>query len=278
MRLRYRPPNIAVGALICILIWCTGCASDTPTSSSPAKVLEPVCASVDVQKLLEIHPSRAKLRQMEQALAATEAKLADKSALLNTARLEFESAMQIRQNQDKAALANIQKQLGDQLKEDRRLFIEKLDAEYRPLLFNIDLKLKTVQYSPADAQTLQIEKTRLETERQQKLKSKEDELGAHFQKEMDATAQEYARNTDSYAKKWMDDRMQELQKTVVSPEQEKQRQEIVNLSSRMIQEVRTAVSKIAAQEKIDIVWLKQVVRKPVQDITDTVAHEITNGK
>jgi Skp family chaperone for outer membrane proteins len=215
---------------------------------------------------------------MEQALVASEASTADKTAVLAAARLEFESAMTIRQNQDKAALATKQTQLGDQLNEERRLFIEKLEAEYRPLLFNIDLKLKTVQHSPTDAQALQQEKTRLEAERQQKLKSKEDELGARFQKEMDATAQELAGQSDSYAKKWMDDRMQELQKPVVSPEQEKQRQEIVDLSSRMIQEVRTAVNKVAGQEKIDIVWLKQAVRKPVKDITDAVAREITNGK
>ena len=128
------------------------------------------------------------------------------------------------------------------------------------------------------AQALQQEKTRIEAERTQKLKSKEDELGARFQKEMDAAAQELAGLSDSYAKKWMDDRMKEMQKPVVLPEQEKQRREIVDLSSQMIQEVRTAVNKVAGQEKIDIVWLKQAVRKPVKDITDTVAREITNGK
>ena len=278
MRLNNRPKTIAVVALTCILAWSAGCASIPSTPPSPAKTPEPIYAMVDMQKLLELHPSRAKLRQMEQALTAAEASAADKTALLDAARLEFESAMKIRQNQDKAALATKQTQLGDQLNEERRLFMEKLEAEYRPLLFNIDLKLKTVQQSPTDAQALQQEKTRLETERQQKLKSKEDELGARFQKEMDAAAQDLATQTDSYAKKWMDDRMQELQKPVISQEQEKQRQEIVDLSSRMIQEVRAAVDKVAGQEKIDIVWLKQAVRKPVKDITDAVAREITNGK
>ena len=95
---------------------------------------------------------------------------------------------------------------------------------------------------------------------------------------MDALAQELAEKTDIFAKKWMDDRMQQLQSPAVSPEREKQRQEIVELSSRMIQEVRAAVDKIAALEKIEIVWLKQAVRKPVKDITDSVAREITNGK
>ena len=278
MRVSNRPKYLVVVALTCTLAWSAGCSSTPSTPSSPAKTPEPSYAMVDMQKLLELHPSRAKLRQMEQAFAVAEAKTADKTALLDAARAEFEAAMKIRQNQDKAELADKQKQLGDQLNEERRLFIEKLEAEYRPLLFNIDLKLKTVQHLPTDAQALQQEKARLEAERQQKLKNKEDELDARFQKEMDALAQELAAKTDDYAKKWMDDRMQQLQSPVVSPEREKQRQEIVELSSRMIKEVRAAVDKIAAQEKIEIVWLKQAVRKPVKDITDSVAREITNGK
>ena len=203
MRLSNRPKKIAVVALTCILAWSAGCSSTPSTPSSPAKTPEPSYAMVDMQKLLELHPSRAKLRQMEQAFAVAEAKTADKTALLDAARAEFEAAMKIRQNQDKAELADKQKQLGDQLNEERRLFIEKLEAEYRPLLFNIDLKLKTVQHLPTDAQALQQEKARLEAERQQKLKNKEDELGARFQKEMDALAQELAGKTDDYAKKWM---------------------------------------------------------------------------
>ena len=278
MRLNNRSKPLAVVALTCILALIAGCSPTPSTPSAPAQMPELSYAMVDMQKVLEVHPSRVKLRQMEQTLAAAETKAADKTALLDAARAEFEAAMKIRQNQDKAALADKQKQLGDQLNEERRLFIEKLEAEYRPLLFNIDLKLKTVQHLPTDAQALQQEKTRLEAERQQKLKSKEDELGARFQKEMDALAQELAGQTDAYAKKWMDDRMQQLQSPVVSPEGEKQRQEIVELSSRMIQEVRTAVNKVAGQEKVDIVWLKQAVRKPVKDITDNVAREITNGK
>ena len=278
MRLSTRPKKLAVVALTCMLAWSAGCSSTPSTPSSPAKLPEPSYAMVDMQQLLDLHPSRAKLRQMEQAFAAAEAKAADKTTLLDAARAEFEAAMKIRQNQDKALLADKQKQLSDQLNEERRLFIENLETEYRPLLFNIDLKLKTVQHLPTDAQALQQEKARLEAERQQKLKNKEDELGARFQKEMDALAQDLAGQTDDYAKKWMDDRMQQLQSPVVSPEREKQRQEIVELSNRMIQEVRAAVDKIAAQEKIEIVWLKQAVRKPVKDITDSVAREITNGK
>ncbi|MBP2665379.1 MAG: hypothetical protein H6Q76_359 [Firmicutes bacterium] len=279
MRFNNQRKAFAALALGFVLTWSAGCAStSSPPTSPQAKVPENVHAMVDVQKVLEAHPKRAELRQMEQELAAAQAKAADKSAAMETARQEYESAMKVRQDEDKAALDKKQRQLGDALNEERRLFVEALEAEYRPQLFNLDLKLQAVQRSPSETQVLQTEKTQLETQRNGKLKAKEDALAAQFQKEMDAFASELAAQTETYANKWMDDRMQQLQKSTVSPEQEKQRQQIALLSTKMIQDVRAAVAKVAVQEKIEIVWIRPAVRQPVKDITDSVVREIANAK
>lgn len=279
MRFNSKPKTLATAlGLAFILVWIGGCSSTSPAQPAPAKPVVPVYAMVDMQKLLDQHPSRAKLREMEQALAAAEAAGADKSALMDTARQEFESAMKIRQNEDKAALEKKQNQLSDQLNEERRLYIEALAAEYNPLLFNLDLKLKTVQNSPTDAQALQQEKTRLEAARQQKLKTKEDELAERFRQEMDRYAADVASRSESYAKRWMDERMAQIQKPVVSPELAKQRQAVVELSNRMIADVRAMVTKVAVQEKIEIVWLRPAVRQPIRDITEAVARELTSLK
>ena len=233
---------------------------------------------VDVQKALETHPQRAALRQMEQQLAADEAKAANDTQAMETARKEFEAAMKVRENEDKAALEAHQAKLGDELSEQRRQYADALEAEYRPLLFNIDLKLNTVQGTPAEKELLQKDRDRLETERRQKLKAREDELAARFQKEMDAFAAELSRKAEEYANQWMAERMQRLQQQAVSPEREKQRQAIVDLSERMIQDVRSAVAKIALQEKIEVVWLSKAVHKPLRDITDLVTRELANVK
>lgn len=278
MRLSNRPKTIAVVALTCILAWSAGCASTPSTPSPPAKAPAPVYAMVDMQKLLEAHPERARLRKMEQDLATLDAAAQEKSPLIEAAKTEFESAMKIRQNQDQAMIEKKQSELTEQLNVERSQFIEKLEAEYRPLLFNVDLKLKSLQNSPTESQALQQEKSRLEYERQQKLKNREDELAARFQSEMKDFAQELNAKSEAYAKKWMDDRMQELQKPVVSPEREKQRQEIVALSGRMLQDVRNSVATVAEREKIDLVWLKPAVRKSVKDITELVTQEITKAK
>ena len=278
MRFRQQRKLLAALALGCILTAFTGCASQKPAPPPPAKPAAPAHAMVDVQKVLEAHPLRSKLRQMEQELAATEAKAAADTSAMDTARREYETAMKVREDADKAALAKKQTELGDELTEQRRSTIETLEKEYRPLLFNIDLKLNAVQVSAAERETLQKERDRLLAERQQKLKTKEDELAARFQKEMDAFAAELSGKSETYAKQWMEQRMQRLQQDPVSPEHEKQRQAIVELSNRMIDDVRAAVAKVALQEKIELVWLRQAVHMPIRDITDLVIREIANAK
>ncbi len=278
MRCNNQQKMLASLALGVVLIWSAGCASTSPVSPPPAKPPAMVHAMVDMQKLLEAHPSRAKLRQMEQELAAAEAKAADKTAELDAVRPEFEAAMKVRQDEDRAALEKKQTQLGDGLNEERRLYIATLDKEYSPLLFNIDLKLKAVQLSPTQMQALQKEKEQLEAQRKQKLTAKEEELSARFKSEMDAFAIELSRQAEIYADKWMAERRQRIQNTAVSPEQEKQRQQIVELSGRMIQEIREAATKIAVQEKIDMVWLRPAVHSSLKDITDVVAREIAKVK
>ncbi len=278
MRFGQQRNILAALALGCLLTTLAGCASKQPATSPPAKPPEAVQAMVDVQKVLDAHPLRGKLRQMEQELAAADAKAAADTSAQDTARQEFETAMKVRQDEDKAALAKKQTQLGDELTEQRHAYIEELEKEYRPLLFNIDLKLKTVQITPTEKDTLQKEMDRLLAERQQKLKAKEDELAARFQNEMDAFAAELAQKTDAYAQQWTEERMKRLQQDAVSPEREQQRRAIVELSNRMIADVRSTVTKVALRDKIEVVWLRQVVHTQLKDITDTVAKELANVK
>ena len=278
MRFRQQRKLLAALALGCILTAFSGCASQKPTGSTPAKPATPAHAMVDVQKVLDAHPLRSKLRQMEQELVSAEDKAAADTSAMDTARREYETAMKVRENEDKAALAKKQTELGDELTEQRRSYMDTLEKEYRPLLFNIDLKLNAVQVSATERETLQKERDRLLAERQQKLKVKEDELAARFQKEMDAFAAELAGKSEAYAKQWMEQRMQRLQQESVSPEKEKQRQAIVELSNRMIDDVRATVAKVALQEKIELVWLRQAVHMPIRDITDLVIREIANAK
>ena len=170
MRFRQQRKLLTALALGCILTAFTGCASQKPAVPPPAKPAALAHAMVDVQKVLEAHPLRSKLRQMEQELASAEDKAAADTSAMDTTRREYETAMKVREDGDKAALAKKQTELGDELTEQRRSTIDALEKEYRPLLFNIDLKLNTVQVSATEKDALQKERDRLLAERQQKLK------------------------------------------------------------------------------------------------------------
>lgn len=262
----------------CLAILLSGCSATQPAKPELSKPKGNSYAVVDMQKLLEQHPQRDELRKMEQALTAAQAKAQDKTALLETAKKEFEAAMKVRQNEDRAAIEKKQTQLGEQLNEERRQYIATLEEQYRPLLFNIELKLKTVQQSPTEAQALQQEKQRMETEMQQKLKVKEDELAERFRKEMDAYVAELSGRSEAYAKKWQDDRLAEIHRPIAVPELEKDRQAIVQLSQKMIQDVRSAVKRVAEREKLDMVWLKPLVKGSTKEITELVAKELATVK
>jgi len=255
----------------CLLVFVAGCASaPTPPAEKVAGLRHGVA---NMQRLLEAHPEWEKLRQLERSLAAADAGPSQTS--LDTARREFDTAMEARQHQDKVAVEKKEEQFRGELGEQRRLFIETLEAEYQPILFNLDLKLKTVQLSPTESQSLQKERARVEAERQQKLAAKDAALTAQFQQEMSKFADALSVQTKDYANKWMDDRMQQLKTDSVNPEKEKRQQEFVELSGKIKQDVRSAVSKVAQQEKLDIVWTRLVARQQAIDITDAVAGELT---
>ena len=73
MRFQLQRKTLAALSLGCLLAWSAGCASAPPVAVPPAKPPVTVHAMVDAQKLLEAHPLRSKLRQMEQALAEADA-------------------------------------------------------------------------------------------------------------------------------------------------------------------------------------------------------------
>ena len=70
MRFTNKTDLFCILALAGFLMFGAGCAATAPGPATPPKPAAPVYAMVDMQKLLERHPERAKLRQMEQALAA----------------------------------------------------------------------------------------------------------------------------------------------------------------------------------------------------------------
>ena len=197
---------------------------------------------------------------------------------MNEAKLEFDAAMEVRRNQDLQAIDKKEAQLKETLNEQRRVYLESLEAEYRPQLVNLDLKLSTLQYAPAEKLKVQQERDRVEAERQSKIAAKDAELAAIFKKESADFVDELSQSSKAFADKWMNERMSRMQTetaaAAASPAVEAQRKEMMELSGRVMRDIKQAVTVVAEREKLDIVWVYPVVRQQATDITDAVVREL----
>ena len=260
-----------------VLSGIAGCApAPQPAQEKPAAVKH---GMVKMQQLLEAHPQQEKLRQLEQSVAAAEEQSRRPSAeAMNEAKLEFDAAMEVRRNQDLQTIDKKEAQLKEKLNDERRVFLERLEAEYRPQLVNLDLKLATLQYAPAEKQKVQQERDRVEAERQGKIAAKDAELAAVFKKESSNFVDELSRSSKAYADQWMNERMSRMQKEAAAsaalPAAETQRKEMLELSGRVMRDIKQAVTVVAEREKIDMVWVYPVVRQQATDITDAVVREL----
>lgn len=254
-----------------------GCATTPQPAPEKPAILKH--GMVKMQQLLEAHPQQEKLRKLEQSVAVAEEQSRQPSAeAMNAAKLEFDAAMEVRRNQDLQAIDKKEAQLKETLNEQRRVFLESLEAEYRPQLVNLDLKLATLQYAPAEKQKVQQERDRVEAERQSKIAGKDAELAAIFKKESADFVDELSQSSKAFAEQWMNERMSRMKTeaaaAAASPVVETQRKEMMELSGRVMRDIKQAVTAVAEREKLDIVWVYPVVRQQATDITDAVIREI----
>ena len=254
-----------------------GCAQVNQTAGNVSGQSVPMHhGMIKMQVLLEAHPDWIKLRQLEEAVNASGFSSGPSEAAMDAARQEYEAAMKIRQSDDLQAIGQKETELQDALNKERRAYIEQMEAEYRPQLFDLDLKLQTVQYSPAEKQKLQTERARLETERQQKLQAKDKELQEQFTREIDAYASSLKSNSAAYADQWMRERAARMRtEAVASPDLTKQKQELNEVSGKVMQDIKRAVAIVAEKEKLDMVWIYPAVRQQATDITEMVKRELT---
>lgn len=268
-----------VGALTLILGLMAGLAGCGQSPASPGKPDQQPAAMrhgmVKMQAVLDAHPQRAKLAALEQTVAAADPASGPSQAAMDAVKQEYDAAMQARHNTDLAAIETKESQLKASLNQERSAYIESLDAEYQPQLFNLGLKLQAVQYAPAEKQKLEAERARLEAERLQKLKNKDAELGAKFEAAMKAFVDEQKNLAAAYADQWMQDRVARMrQDAAASPELEKQRRELDELSAKVLQDIKAAVKTVADSEKLDMVWVHPAVRYQAKDITEQVKKEL----
>lgn len=300
--------------VLLVLVAATGCfnKSAQQDTAAPAGI-----GVIDLNKAVEVHPKYQQLltlkkelntivaqAEVEQQQAAAKAKpqagglLAPDGAALNTAlEQEFKEKMAAKQTELQQTLAakaaDLHSKLGTELKE----YSSEVDQEYQPQIFNLQLKLKTVQLNQEELTALQAEVQQLQQMRSEKLAVKEKELSermnASLAPEQAAAEQQLA----AYAKELQAELAQKaaaasaeiaarnqtsLDSLAPDPgavtgqlaqQAGMKRQEIQVLEEFILQDVRDKAAKIAAERQLDSVIANVRVNVSAMDITEAVIAE-----
>nr|WP_139164465.1 molecular chaperone Skp [Dendrosporobacter quercicolus]NSL48478.1 molecular chaperone Skp [Dendrosporobacter quercicolus DSM 1736]SDM18166.1 periplasmic chaperone for outer membrane proteins Skp [Dendrosporobacter quercicolus] len=300
--------------VLLVLVAATGCFNKTAQqdTAAPAGI-----GVIDLNKAVEVHPKYQQLltlkkelntivaqAEVEQQQAAAKAKpqagglLPPDGAALNTAlEQEFKEKMAAKQAELQQTLAAKAGDLHSKLETELKEYSSEVDQEYQPQIFNLQLKLKTVQLSQEELTALQAEVQKLQQIRSEKLAIKEKELSermnASLAPEQAAAEQQLA----AYAKELQAELAQKaaaasaeiaarnqasLDSLAPDPgavtgqlaqQAGMKRQEIQVLEEFILQDVRDKAAKIAAERQLDSVIANVQVNVSAMDITEAVIAE-----
>jgi len=300
--------------VLLVLVAATGCFNKTAQqdTAAPAGI-----GVIDLNKAVEVHPKYQQLltlkkelntivaqAEVEQQQAAAKAKpqagglLPPDGAALNTAlEQEFKEKMAAKQAELQQTLAAKAGDLHSKLETELKEYSSEVDQEYQPQIFNLQLKLKTVQLSQEELTALQAEVQKLQQMRSEKLAIKEKELSermnASLAPEQAAAEQQLA----AYAKELQAELAQKaaaasaeiaarnqasLDSLAPDPgavtgqlaqQAGMKRQEIQVLEEFILQDVRDKAAKIAAERQLDSVIANVQVNVSAMDITEAVIAE-----
>ncbi|HWQ62038.1 MAG TPA: hypothetical protein VN521_06980, partial [Negativicutes bacterium] len=179
--------RIAFIAAVVASLVVAGCGSQqakTTPAPAPSKL-----GVIDMDKAIKAHPRYADVMRIQKENAALASGLdADKaqaagmpgpdgaSGLEQAAAKEFEARMTAKDAEVRTRLETAAEQVRRDMTSELDAYVRELDKEYQPKLFNLQLKLKTVQLSKEEAAALQVEVDKLQQERAVKTAARQQEL------------------------------------------------------------------------------------------------------
>jgi hypothetical protein len=256
-----------------------------------------------MDKAVKAHPKYADALRMQKESAALAASLDAEQAqaaglpvpggpagLEQAAAKEFEARMTAKDKEVRTRFAATVEQANRDMKAELDAYAAELDKEYQPRLFNLQLKLKTVQLSKEEGTALQAEVDKLQQERaakigvrQQELLQKTDAAMKAKQNEGEQEIAAYARSLNAELAAKVAGQQAEAASRIAVPGQtgggsaaEKlaaANRDIVSLQDFIIDDIRDKSAKVAAQQGLDTVLAGVRVNVSATDITDAVIAE-----
>lgn len=287
----------------------SGCASKSVPKEPAAPAVK--LGIIDMQQAIQAHPRFAEHDALQQEAQAVQQKLrtyrpvqASLTDMEVPASLDqridgFQAAQEQEfQNKISERQAELNKQLAakaaavsEQLTTDMRAYEQELDKTYQPQLFNIQLKIKTVQMEQSELDVLKKQMEELQSEREQKLAVRRQELTAQInaamlpeQQRSEAELNEYGRQLHEELAAAAAAKQQEIamRPPLLNPLPEDATQ--ANLEKRLaeleqqlnvlediiVQDIRDKTAKIAADKGLQDVITKVLLNVQAVDITQEV--------
>lgn len=221
--------------LVSVATLFTGCSLTKTPAAPPAPAA--VIAYVDVDRAMRAMPQWTQIEDLERRINQLQAQAqqgtgstaadskaaipappdaagadaaASQSGLSAATQQEYDAKMADKQAQLQARLAAQADNLHQQQKTALDAYVAELDKQYQPQIFNLRLKLQTIQLTKEEQAAVQAQLQQLQQERNDKIAAKEQELAAQFDQAM-ASAQAAARQElAAYSEKLQQDQQAAL--------------------------------------------------------------------
>lgn len=273
---------------------------------------------VDIKKAVQSHPKYNQLLSLEQEarkiaaqdqaqqaamvqkaqenLVLPEGSQGDLAELNKIFQQEFTEKMSVKEKEINARLAAKENVIHQTLSDELKIYADGLDKEYQPQIFNLQLKLKTVQLTKEEAASLQEQLEKLQTQYADKMSDKQKQLAVQMTEKMapDKVAAEqeleaYSKLVNEEISKKASAKQAEIaarnMPNLPMPAANSQvpdtfgqqlmmkQQEIQALQNSIIQDVKDKAGKIAIESGFEAVLTNVVMNVSGVDITDAVIKE-----
>ena len=305
--------------MLVFALFIAGCGTKAEDTTTPAPAPAPQVGIIDMNKAIKAHPQYNQLMTLgqqadtmvaqfeAQQLAAARtapapaAPIPDMSQnqvaeLHKASEQEFNAKMSAKQDELSPRITAKADAARQTLSAEMKAYNDQLDKEYQPQIFNLQLKLKTVQLNKEEAAAQQAELEKIQAKRsealglkQKQLNARMDELIAPEKAAVDEQLATYSKDLDAQISKQAAAKQAEIvargqqqqipiaptnQATSGMPEQlAMKKQEFEALQGSILANITEKTAKVATENGYEAVLTNVAVNVSAVDITTQVIDE-----
>jgi len=301
--------------ILALMMLVAGCSTKKVQDT---KEPQPLVGIVDMKKAVQSHPKYKQMLSLEQevrsisaqaqaqqaamaqnaqkTLSLPETSQEDLAELNKTFQQEFTEKMSLREKEVNTRLAAKENSIHQTLSDEFKVYTDEIDKEYQPQIFNLQLKLKTVQLAKEEAASLQEQLETLQTQRAEKIAEKQKQLAGQMAEKMAPDKAAAQQELEAYSKQVN----QELSQKAAAKQQEiaarnmqtlslpgnteqesgngqqqamMKQQELQALQDSIIQDINDKTGKVAIESGLEAVLANVTVNVSGVDITAAVIAE-----